>query len=105
MFPDTMSLPLDQRRCINTISRHVYMLSIWLCTLKTFILFVCLILYVSVNNSYAPHVGTVKGAYCFRLVRPCVRASVRASVRVSVTNFITCKIHFWNFIYGFLIKK
>ena len=42
----------------------------------------------------------LKGQIAFGLsVRPCVRPSIRASV----TKFI--KIQFWNFIYGFLIKK
>ena len=59
---------------------------------------------------YAPNFKEVGGAYCFWVVRPSVRPSIRPSVRSSrfLMHSITLKpwmLLFWNFIYGFLMKK
>ena len=66
------------------------------------------------DSDYAPNFKEVGGAYCFWVVRPSVCPSVRPSFRPSVRSSsflmhsITLKpwmLLFWNFIYGFLMKK
>ena len=52
--------------------------------------------------SYAPNFKEVRGTYCFWFVHPCVR--VLRFLMHSITSE-PCMQGFWNFIYGFLMKK
>ena len=62
------------------------------------------------RHFYAPNFKEVGGAYCYWVVRPSVRPSVHPSVRSSyfLMHSITLEpwmLLFWNFLYGFLMKK
>ena len=49
------------------------------------------------QDFYAPNFEEVDRAYWFRIVRACVRPCILSSK--------TCMLGFWNFIYGFHMKK
>ena len=61
---------------------------------------------IKVTRFWSPNVEEVGGAYCFLDVCACVRPCVRPLqfLMHSITSE-PCMLGFWNFIYGFFMKK